>query len=152
MLVALPQPINFAPQHHYVVQSALRQLERWVRTAQAPPHAPALKLAEGGAPILVTDEYGLAEGGVRTPWVDVPTARLSGVESMVGVGVPFDTATLESLYPGGISEYLERFEASLDESIEAGFIVPDDKAEIMGLAALSFTSFSGTTGSTDPKN
>ncbi|HJT77380.1 MAG TPA: alpha/beta hydrolase domain-containing protein, partial [Gemmataceae bacterium] len=142
----LAEPMNFGPQHHYVVQAALWQLDRWVRTGQAPPKAPPLKLTEGKTPKLITDANGLAEGGLRTPWVDVPTARLSGVGNsgspqagMVGVGKPFDAATLDRLYPGGKGEYLKRFEASLDTAIKAGFIVPEDKAEIMGLAALGFS-------------
>ncbi len=112
----------------------------------APPKAPPLKLAEGKAPRLVADANGLAEGGLRTPWVDVPTARLSGVGNsggmlagLVGVGDPFDAATLERLYPGGKGEYLKKFEASLDAAVAAGFILPEDKPEIMELAALGFT-------------
>jgi acetyl esterase/lipase len=134
----LDQPMNFAPQHHYVVEAALWQLDRWVKTGKAAPSAPPLKLTEGKSPKLVTDANGLAEGGLRTPWVDVPTAVLSGAGSMVGSGKPFDAATLERLYPGGKAEYLKKFDASLDAAIAAGFIVPEDKSEIMELAALSF--------------
>jgi hypothetical protein len=134
----LDQPMNFAPQHHYVVEAALWQLDRWVNTGKAAPSAPPLKLTEDKSPKLVTDVNGLAEGGLRTPWVDVPTAVLSGAGSMVGSGKPFDAATLERLYPGGKGEYLKKFEASLDAVIAAGFIVPEDKPEIMELVALSF--------------
>jgi hypothetical protein len=136
----LDQPMNFAPQHHYVVEAALWQLDRWVRTGKAAPSAPPLKLTEGKDPKLVTDANGLAEGGLRTPWVDVPTAVLSGAGSMVGTGKPFDAATLERLYPGGKAEYLKKFEASLDAAIAAGFILPEDKPEIMQLVSLSFIS------------
>jgi acetyl esterase/lipase len=142
----LDHPMNFAPQHHYVVEAALWQLDRWVRTGQAAPSASPLKLTEDKVPKLVTDANGLAEGGLRTPWVDVPTALLSGVGNsggpaagMVGIGKPYDAATLDRLYPGGKAEYLEKFEASLDAAIAAGFILPEDKQEIMGLAAFSFT-------------
>jgi hypothetical protein len=135
----LDQPMNFAPQHHYVVEAALWQLDQWVRTGKAAPKAPPLKLTEEKKPKLVTDANGLAEGGLRTPWVDIPTATLSGVGGMVGFGKPFDAATLERLYPGGKAEYLKKFETSLDEAIAAGFIVPEDKPEIMGLAAFGFT-------------
>jgi hypothetical protein len=124
----LAEPMNFGPQQHYVVQAALWQLDRWLQKGQAPPKAPALKLTEDKTPKLVTDANGLAEGGIRTPWVDVPTARLTGAGSMVGVGKPFDAATLQRLYPGGKREYLKKFEASLDSVIKAGFIVPDDNA------------------------
>jgi hypothetical protein len=134
----LAQPINFGPQHHYVVQAALWQLDRWVRTGQPPPKAPALELTGGKTPKLVSDENGLAKGGLRTPWVDVPTARLSGVESIVGVGKPFDAATLQRLYAGGKREYLRKFEASLDSAIKAGFILPEDRKEILDLAGISY--------------
>jgi acetyl esterase/lipase len=134
----LDRPMNFAPQHHYVVQAALWQLDRWVKTGKAAPSAPPLKLTEEKSPNLVTDANGLAEGGLRTPWVDVPTAVLSGAGSMVGSGKPFDAATLKRLYPGGRAEYIKKFEASLDAAIGAGFILPEDKQEIMKLVALSF--------------
>ncbi len=135
----LDRPMNYAPQHHYVVEAALWQLDRWVRTGQPAPKALALKLTEDKSPKLVTDAKGLAVGGVRTPWVDVPTAVLSGAGGMVGFSQPFDAATLGRLYPGGKAEYLRKFGASLDAAIRAGFIVPEDRAEIMELAALSFT-------------
>src|SRR5262249_50415237 len=131
--------MNFGPQHHYVVQAALWQLDRWVKTGPAAPKAPVLKLTDGERPKLVTDANGLAVGGLRTPWGDVPTARLSAAASRVGVGKPFDAATLERLYPGGKGEYLKKFEASLDSAIRAGSILPEDKPEILELAALGFT-------------
>ena len=141
----LAKPINNAPQHHYVVQAALWNLERWVKTGQAPAKAAPMTLAESkpGAPVSVAvGRNGLAEGGVRTPWVDVPTARLSGVGNsggpvafLAGVSEPFDAATLDRLYPGGKREYLKKFEASLDSTIKAGFILPADKKEILALAA-----------------
>jgi Alpha/beta hydrolase domain len=145
----LDKPMNNAPQHHYVVEAALSNLDRWIRTGQAPPEASPIKLSEGGypgAPInLVLDTNGLAEGGVRTPWVDVPTARLSGVGNsggplgfLVGVCEPFDAATLGRLYPGGKSEYLKKFEASLDSAIKSGFILPADRQEILVLAAIAY--------------
>jgi hypothetical protein len=136
----LDQPMNFGPQHHYVVEGALRQLDRWIRTGEAAPKAPELKVTQDKPPKLATDPNGIAEGGLRTPWVDVPTAVLSGAGSMVGFGKPFDAATLERLYPGGKAEYLRKFGASLDSAIAHGFIVPEDKLEIMGLADFSFAA------------
>jgi hypothetical protein len=147
--IDLAKPVNNAPQHHYVVEAALWNLDRWIRTGQAPPKAAPIKLSTGdqpGAPAsLVLDANGLAEGGVRTPWVDVPTARLSGVGNsggplgfLAGVSEPFDAATLARLYPGGKSAYLQKFEASLAAAIQAGFLLPADKQEILGLAAIAY--------------
>jgi hypothetical protein len=142
----LAKPINNAPQHHYVVEAALWNLDRWIRTGQAPPKAAPIKLDKSGtAASFELDANGMAEGGVRTPWVDVPTARLSGVGNsggpigfMVGVCEPFDAATLDRLYPGGKSAYLKKFEASLDSAIEAGFVLLADRREILDLAAMAY--------------
>ena len=145
----LAKPINNAPQHHYVVEAALWSLDRWIRAGQAPPKAVPMKLGDGnkpGAPPgLVLDPNGLAEGGVRTPWVDVPTARLSGIGNaggqvafMVGVCEPFDGATLDRLYPGGKRDYLQKFDASLTSAIKAGFILAADRKEILDLAAIAY--------------
>ena len=51
---------------------------------------------------------------------------------------PFDDVALKALYPGGKGEYLKRFEASLDAAIAAGFILDDDREEILGVAAASY--------------
>ena len=64
--------INFAPQHHYVLQAAIASLNNWVRTGEPAPAAPSIDLTDGDPPELDLDEHGLAKGGVRTPWLDVP--------------------------------------------------------------------------------
>ncbi len=51
---------------------------------------------------------------------------------------PFDDATLSTLYPGGKEEYVERFTRALDATIAAGFLLRDDREEILGLAAASY--------------
>jgi hypothetical protein len=139
--------INFAPQHHYVVQAAIAQLHNWVRTGRPAPAAPPMTLSDTNPPQLVLDENGLARGGVRTPWVDVPIAKTSGAGSeeslmspLFGSGEPFDAATLSRLYPGGAADYLPRFTQALDQAIEAGFIVPADRPEILELAAATYPS------------
>lgn len=140
------KPFNSAPQHHYVVEGALAGLDRWVRTGVSPASADRIKVLELGSPAdaveLVLDDNGIAKGGVRTPWVDVPTVRLSGVGNsggpfgfLVGVTEPFEPGRLETLYPEGKTQYLQQFEAALQSSINAGFILQADEAEIMALAA-----------------
>jgi Alpha/beta hydrolase domain len=144
----LAKPVNNAPQHHYVVEAALWNLDRWIRIGQPPSQGAPIQLnmgVPGAPPSLVRDATGLARGGVRTPWVDVPTVRLSGVGNsggplgfMVGICEPFDAPTLDRLYPGGKSEYLKKFEDSLDSAIQAAFILSADRQEILGLAAFSY--------------
>jgi hypothetical protein len=141
--------INFAPQHHYVVQAAIAALTNWVATGQPAPNAPTIDVRETEGPQPVPDRNGVAQGGVRTPWVDVPAARTSGVippeaaaESIMaflfGCGEPFDAATLGRLYPGGAGEYLDRFTASLETAIKSGFLLAADRDEILALAAATY--------------
>lgn len=141
----LARPINFAPQQHYVLQAALAQLNQWVRTGNAAPAALPMALNGASPPQLVLDKHGIARGGIRTPWVDVPVAGTSGAGekedrmlSLFGSGEMFDAATLKRLYPGGVKDYVKRFEKALDEAIRAGFILPADRAEILALAAATY--------------
>ncbi|KAA0111376.1 alpha/beta hydrolase domain-containing protein [Mycolicibacterium sp. P1-5] len=138
----LPHFINFAPQHHYVLQAAIAQLHGWVRTGRPAPSAPRIDITDIEPHQTLVDSNGLATGGLRTPWVDVPTARTSGAGAgdnvllaIFGSGEPFDSETLATLYPGGGAEYLERFTAALNEAIAGGFLLATDRAEILELAA-----------------
>jgi hypothetical protein len=137
-------PINSGPQQHYVAQAALDHLVRWVLEGVAPPSAPRLEVDDTGADFH-KDARGNVLGGIRTPWVDAPAAVLSGLGQagdsfafLFGQTRPFDEATLAELYPGGKAEYLERFEHSLDATIEAGFVRAEDRAEILSIAAASY--------------
>jgi hypothetical protein len=139
--------INFAPQHHYVLQAAIAHLNAWVRTGEPAPTAAPIALTEADPPRLDLDANGLAKGGVRTPWVDVPIAKTSGIAGnesdmsfLFGSGEMFGTAALRALYPRGSAEYLERFTEALDRAIDSGFIRPADRAEILELAAATFGS------------
>jgi hypothetical protein len=145
----LAKPINSAPQHHYVAMAALSALDGWVRTGKAPSKAPRLELEQaakaGEAPKLVADAQGNAKGGIRTPWVDAPTAKLSGFGNsggpygfLVGSTEPFDATTLAKLYPGGKADYLKRFDASLASAVKGGFILKADAPEIRALAAANW--------------
>ncbi len=137
-------PINAGPQQHYVSQAALAHLVRWGAGGEPPPNASRLDV-EADKMGFHSDEKGVAAGGIRTPWVDVPTAVLSGLGQsgetfamLFGRTVPLDEVVLTALYPEGKAEYLERFEASLDSTIAAGFILEEDRAEILALAAASY--------------
>jgi len=137
--------INFAPQHHYVLQAALSKLCHWVRTGQPAPGAALIEARGDDPPEPIVDANGLAQGGIRTPWVDVPVARTSGAGSVdnvmamiFGSGELFDATTLRRLYPGGVDEYLRRFSAALDAAVQCGFILPADRSEIIELAGATY--------------
>jgi len=137
-------PINAGMHRHYVSQAALAHLARWAGGGEPPPSAPRLELDDAATGFRL-DERGLARGGIRTPWVDVPTAVLSGLGQggewffamLFGCTEPFDGAALDALYPGGKAEYLERFAASLDRTVAGGFILAEDRDEILEVVAAS---------------
>jgi hypothetical protein len=138
----LPKPVNAAPQHHYVLEAALSTLNRWVATGRAPASTAPMGVASDRPVSLRLDRNGNALGGIRTPWVDVPTARFSGVGQdkegltrLLGSTQPFDRAQLRRLYPGGKAAYLVKFATALDRAIAQGHILRADRAEIMAVAA-----------------
>jgi hypothetical protein len=140
--MATSAPINSGPQFHYVMQAAIEHLDRWVGGGEPPPYAGRLDIAtpEAADP-LARDELGNALSGIRSPWLDVPTSTLSGVGQrggsftfLFGSTTAFDAEALKRLYPRGRSDYLAQFSASLEETIAAGFILPDDRLEILALA------------------
>jgi len=144
----LTRPINAAPQHHYVLQAALVALEAWVRAGTLPAAKPRLATHQDH---FVTDACGNALGGVRSPWMDVPTARHSGLGQkpngfaiLFGTTEVFDAETLARLYPGGRLEYLRNFTAALNAAIAEGNILKADQQEILSLATAMWPGASPT--------
>jgi hypothetical protein len=137
-------PINSGPQQHHVGQAAFAHLVRWAGGGEPPPAAPRLELDPTGTD-FVQDRHGNARGGVRTPWMDVPAARLTGLGQrgaafafLCGRTEPFDDEKLRQCYPGGRSDYIARFETALDRAIAEGFILADDGAEILSVAEAAY--------------
>jgi hypothetical protein len=132
-------PINSGPQMHYVLQAAFDALDRWTRGGSAPPVAERLVVGEDGA--LAVDALGIARGGVRTPWVDVPTTVLSGLgqpgdmTDLFGTTRRFDDRTLRDRYPGGRDQYCREFTAATRSAVNAGLLLAVDAAEIEALGA-----------------
>ena len=134
-------PINSGPQMHYVLQRALDALNRWTRDNTPPPAAPRLAVDNGA---LVVDDLGVARGGVRTPWVDVPVSILSGLgqpgdmTELFGITRPLDRRALARRYPQGRDEYLAQFRDATRAAIKAGLVLETDAEEIEALGALAW--------------
>jgi len=135
-------PINSGPQHHYVECAAVEHLDAWVAGRGTPPAAARLNAAGRD---YVRDDLGIATGGIRTPWTDVPVAILSGTGQqgelfafLFGTTAPLRDGDLARLYPGGEADYLAQFERSLDATVKAGFLLAEDRSEMLGVAAASW--------------
>ena len=88
---------------HIFFDAMLRNLDLWVRYGiRAAPRRPDQGARTGPAWL---DEFGNVVGGLRSPYLDVPTSTWFGSSpgpgfcGIAGHEVPFDEATLQKLYP-----------------------------------------------------
>jgi hypothetical protein len=122
------------------VRAALRNLFRWAEDDIAPPTAPRIELEvdDTNNPVAraAVDRFGNARGGVPSPFLDVPIARYEAhstpgpVCALAGREAPLPCEVLANRY-GDLQTYLAEFTISLDEIIQAGFLLDDDRAAIL---------------------
>ena len=106
-------------------QGALVNLVNWITKGVSPPKAPPIEIVNGE---IVRDEFGNAQGGVRSPYVDVPTARYITaryVRNLIGVEVRLPPETLRRLYKSRTT-YLQSFNHGIDRLIEGRWILAAD--------------------------
>ena len=166
----LPNPCakplsTFLTQAYFSV--SLHHLLRWVDEGVVPPRAPRILLdrdESNDGSTMVLDEHGNPLGGIRSPYVDVPTAKyapvntaaepvianaseyvrvngLQGAQIMCRLSAyqePFTAAKLRELY-GSKREYLRKVETSLDALERQGWSLPVYRDTI--LADLAKTQF-----------
>jgi hypothetical protein len=123
---------------HIFFDAMLRNLDLWVRYGIRPPHADWIAV-ENGAPVL--DEFGNVEGGLRSPYLDVPTSTWFGNSSpattfcfIAGHEVPFPAAKLQELYPTH-GAYVRAVAKDTARLVAGRFITADDGLELIREAA-----------------
>lgn len=113
--------------------AALVWLDQWARNDIAPPRADLIQVIDG-QPVL--DEHGNVIGGLRSPYVDVPTSTWNGNSTgesfcrIAGHEIPFSPEKLKQLYPTH-SAYVSAVSANVSELVSAGFLLDEDGAEII---------------------
>lgn len=133
-------PINNGPMH-VVAKAAFHALKRWVRTGHAPRKARRIELTHGAKPAVRRNRDGIAEGGIRTPPVDVPVDVLSGAPGpsssllciLLGSTRPLPRARLAQLYPSR-GAYLDKYRAAVDKVTKQGFVLRADRKALMAYA------------------
>ena len=63
---------------------------------------------------------------------------------LFGTTAELSQVDIARLYPGGREDYLAKFAASLDSVIAAGFLLTEDRPEILALAAVACSQISST--------
>lgn len=127
--------VNSGP-HSLTARAALRSLVDWVVDGIEPPTGELLDIGDDG--VARRDELGIVRGGIRTPLVDVPVDALRGDAAegasifcmLAGRTIPLDDDVLTELHTDAES-YLAEFEASADATIDAGFVLPEDRDELL---------------------
>ncbi len=126
----------------YVFDAAWRNLDDWVRNGVPAPRTSRLQLQPDAkqhfdpAKSFVVDQYGNAKGGVRTPYVDVPTARWIGAKTpafrcmFAGYKYPFDQARLRKLYPTH-EDYVKAVRKDVQKLTKDKWLTSSDGAAII---------------------
>jgi hypothetical protein len=113
--------------------AALRNLDRWVRDGVAPPRADPI-VVRGGQPVL--DRFGNVQGGLRSPYLDVPRSTWYGTSTgasfcfIAGHEVPFSQKVLDRLYLSR-GEYVRQVRADVRDLRRAGFLTASDAERLV---------------------
>jgi hypothetical protein len=127
----------------YVYNAAVDALVKWKKPGMTPPSAPQLEFAGN---VLQRDEHGNALGGIRLAEMAVPVANESALLcGLGGTHVPFDTATLNKLYPTH-ADYVSKVTAASQALVKAGFLLPGDAEQTVDVAKRSIYGMQLTCG------
>jgi hypothetical protein len=131
-----------------IYRAAFDNLVRWVDKGVAAPHSARIVTNADGS-VISRDQYGNAEGGVRTVLLDVPVAAINVTSGsvpqghaeaemprcdMIGHLTPLDGAELKRLYPTH-AVYVEKFDRRLKELVAGRWYLPEDANELRKEAA-----------------
>jgi hypothetical protein len=134
---ACVNPLSQFPLEAYM-SVALYHLLRWVDQGIVPPKADRVLIDRNRAndgSLMALDEHGNAKGGIRNPYLDLPTAKYTarntpspngGNALLCGLSVyttPIAKAELKKLY-GSKDNYVKKVDARLKELEKAGWSLP----------------------------
>ena len=136
-------PVNTGPSH-WIVQSAMRRLNQWVRHGTEPPVAPRIQVTSFTPRTYARDANGNVVGGIRTPHVDAPVAVVTDegqsgpglICRLVGATFPFDAAKLSSLYRDH-ERFVARWRAATRRAVASGFLLAVDGRGLVSAAEQS---------------
>ncbi len=122
---------------HIFFDAFLRNLEQWVEAGVAPPPGDVIVVLNG-QPVL--DAFGNVTGGLRSPFLDVPTSTWYASSTgssfcfIAGHEVPFSEAQLFELYPShGV--YVNQVARDVSGLVRGRFITQSDGTVLVTDAA-----------------
>lgn len=119
-------------------RAAVAALRSWVVSGEVPPTGEPIEVSDGE---ILRDDDGLARGGVRLPFVEVPLARSTGqneseggiICTLFGTTEPWAAAEVSERYPT-VDDYTGELSAAADRAAESGFLLPSDRDLIVANA------------------
>jgi len=145
--ITCEKPMNNGPQH-YVFNAAVRALNAWVAGGEPPPAAPRLELNDDGSDYRY-DDLGNVLGGIRTPYVDAPSALLRGDANpgnsfcfLFGTTSLFSAGQMANLY-GDEAGFVAAVSEAANSAVEAGFLLREDADAIIAWAPQQWRAQSG---------
>jgi hypothetical protein len=104
---------------------------RYLEDGTMPPSAPRVE-RDGGT--IVRDENGLAEGGLRHPFVEVPVAYNSSEGCpLYGSHEAWNAHKITGLYPTH-GDYMAKLRAWTRNEVEHGWLIPGDRHRVLNRA------------------
>lgn len=125
----------------YLLRAAFHHMHAWVRDGVVPPAGAPLETTSTSPTVLARDAYGNALGGVRSVQIDVPIARLDGINSgggfcqLFGGTAALTDTQLQARYTSR-ADFLAEYEASLDAQVAAGHLLQVDADELLATATV----------------
>ena len=121
----------------YVFHGAYGNLDQWVRKGTPAPKASPIETRQaGGKAVIAMDDVGNNLGGIRSPYVDEPTAIYHtghgegpGCGNNFGYAEPLNWARLEARY-GSYRNYAAKVSASIDKLLKDRWVTPSDAQKI----------------------
>jgi hypothetical protein len=146
--ITCDKPMNNGPQH-YVFNRAVRALNDWVATGTLPPESPRLQANDDGSDYQY-DDLGNALGGIRTPYVDAPSAILRGEPNtgnsfcrLFGTTSLFSAAQMASLY-GDEAGFVNAVTEATNAAVDADFLLQEDADAIITWAPMQWRAQTAT--------
>jgi alpha/beta hydrolase family protein len=122
---------------HYAQSAAVDAIVKWVEQGVPPAYSPLPEWTSiDPTVVLARDAYGNALSGIRLASLAVPIATSQGLNSgpdlcfLTGVHIPFDPATLASLYPSH-EAYVRAVREAAEQNVRDGFLLKEDALELI---------------------
>ncbi len=129
---------------HWLLNSAVYWLNQWARNGTPPPSAPVLQTVSTSPFVYAKDANGNTIGGVRTPHVDAPIAKLggfgnsaapgntnpiSGFCGLFGSTEPYPPEQLAALYKNH-GQFVSAWGQATKNLVKTGFLLKADENEL----------------------